>query len=69
MINCRARRPKYESLCEELESFSEEMRISSLESKTSPDSAFAMIMPQQMTRHAAIRSRACRDLSLIFSAP
>ncbi|WP_132550529.1 hypothetical protein [Rhizobium azibense] len=50
-------------------SHSGEMRISSLESKTSMDLAFAMIMPQQMTRHAAIRSRACRDLGLIFSAP
>ncbi|MET3855478.1 hypothetical protein [Rhizobium sp. OAE497] len=45
-----------ESLCEELESISEVIRIYPLKSETSPFRAFAANKPQQMPRHAAIRS-------------
>jgi hypothetical protein len=47
---------RVESLCEELESISEAVRIYPLKSETSPFRAFATNKPQQMPRHAAIPS-------------
>ncbi|MGO7036003.1 marine proteobacterial sortase target protein, partial [Rhizobium ruizarguesonis] len=53
----------------DLESISEVIRIYPLKSEASSNSAIATNKPQQMPRHAAIRSRARRDRSRIIRHP